>query len=137
MQLIYAIEIDPENYVAESFHKRMLPPAKCPHCSRTKTLWALGYYSRNLSRMTGQTGFDSGDLGLLFNWGSRIWSYGPSIQFPIFEGGRIAANIKEQRATYEENVANYRQSVLVAFQDVENNTGAGAVAGMTVTDDCN
>lgn len=69
--------------------------------------------------LTGQTGFDSGDLGLLFNWESRIWSYGPSIQFPIFEGGRISANIKEQRAAYEENVANYRQTVLVAFQNVE------------------
>jgi len=51
MQLIYAIEIDPEQYVAESFHKLMLPPAKCPHCCRLKTLWALGYYCRNLSRM--------------------------------------------------------------------------------------
>jgi multidrug efflux system outer membrane protein len=71
-------------------------------------------------RLTGETGFDSGDLGLLFNWESRIWSYGPSVQFPIFEGGRIAANIKQQRAAYEENVANYRQQVLTAFQDVEN-----------------
>ncbi len=70
-------------------------------------------------RLTGQTGFDSGDLGMLINWESRIWSYGPSIQFPIFEGGRIAANIKQERATYEENVANYRQQVLTAFQDVE------------------
>jgi multidrug efflux system outer membrane protein len=69
--------------------------------------------------LTGQTGFDSGDLGLLFNWQSRIWSYGPSIQFPIFEGGKISANVKEQRAAYEENVANYRQDVLVAFQNVE------------------
>jgi multidrug efflux system outer membrane protein len=69
--------------------------------------------------LTGQTGFDSGDLGLLFNWESRIWSYGPNIQFPIFEGGRISANVKQQRASYEENVANYRQQVLVAFQDVE------------------
>jgi multidrug efflux system outer membrane protein len=70
-------------------------------------------------RLTGQTGFDSGDIGLLFNWESRIWSYGPSIQFPIFEGGRISANVKQQRAAYEENVADYRQAVLVAFQDVE------------------
>lgn len=75
-------------------------------------------------RLTGQTGFDSGDLGQLFNWQSRIWSYGPSIQFPIFEGGRIEANIKQQRATYEENVANYRQQVLVAFQDVEDSLSA-------------
>ena len=70
-------------------------------------------------QLTGQTGFDSGDLGLLFNWESRIWSYGPSIQFPLFEGGQIDANVKRQRAAYEENVANYRQQVLVAFQDVE------------------
>ena len=70
-------------------------------------------------RLTGSTGLDSGDLGLLFNWESRIWSIGPSIEFPIFEGGRIEANVKQQRAAYEENVATYRQSVLVAFQDVE------------------
>ena len=74
--------------------------------------------------LTGQTGFDSGDLGLLFNWESRIWSYGPNIQFPIFEGGQISANVKQQRASYEENVANYRQSVLVAFQDVEDSLSA-------------
>ena len=69
--------------------------------------------------LTGQTGFDSGDLGLLLNWESRIWSYGPNIQFPIFEGGQISANVKQQKAAYEENVANYRQTVLVAFQNVE------------------
>ena len=69
--------------------------------------------------LTGSTGFDSGDLSLLFNWESRIWSYGPNIQFPIFEGGQISANVKQQRAAYEENVATYRQTVLVAFQDVE------------------
>jgi outer membrane protein, multidrug efflux system len=74
--------------------------------------------------LTGQTGLDSGDLGLLFNWESRIWSYGPNIQFPIFEGGQISANIKQQRASYEENVADYRQSVLVAFQDVEDSLSA-------------
>jgi multidrug efflux system outer membrane protein len=69
--------------------------------------------------LTGQTGFDSGDLSMLFNWESRIWSYGPNIQFPIFEGGQISADVKQQRAAYEENVADYRQQVLVAFQDVE------------------
>jgi multidrug efflux system outer membrane protein len=69
--------------------------------------------------LTGSTGFDSGDLGLLFNWQSRIWSYGPNIQFPIFEGGQISAQVKEAKAAYEENVANYREAVLVAFQNVE------------------
>jgi len=74
--------------------------------------------------LTGQTGLDSGDLGLLLNWESRIWAYGPNIQFPIFEGGQISANVKQQRASYEENVADYRQSVLVAFQDVEDSLSA-------------
>ena len=76
-----------------------------------------GYFP--VLNLTGSTGFDSGDLGLLFNWESRIWSYGPNIQFPVFEGGRISADIKQQRASYEENVANYREQVLVAFQNVE------------------
>src|SRR6202000_1371042 len=74
--------------------------------------------------LTGQTGFDSGDLGMLFNWESRMWFYVPNIEFPIFEGGQISANVKQQRAAYEENVANYRQSVLVAFQDVEDSLSA-------------
>jgi len=74
--------------------------------------------------LTGETGFDSGDLSLLFNWESRIWSYGPNIQFPIFEGGQISADVKQQRAAYEENVADYRQQVLVAFQDVEDSLSA-------------
>jgi multidrug efflux system outer membrane protein len=69
--------------------------------------------------LTGSTGFDSGDLGLLFNWQSRIWSYGPNIQFPIFEGGQISAQVKQEKASYEENVANYRETVLTAFQNVE------------------
>jgi len=69
--------------------------------------------------LTGQTGFDSGDLAMLFNWQSRIWSYGPNIQFPLFEGGQISANVKQQRASYEGNVAQYREQVLVAFQDVD------------------
>ena len=51
MQLICVVEMDPEQYVAQGFHKRMRPPEQCPHCSRAKTLWSLGYYSRNLSRI--------------------------------------------------------------------------------------
>ena len=84
---------------------------------------AIGSYFP-VVRLTGNAGFSSDDLGLLFNWQSRVWSYGPSIQFPIFEGGRIAADIKQQRATYEENVATYRQQVLTAFQDVEDSLSA-------------
>lgn len=70
-------------------------------------------------RLTGYSGLDSGDISTLVNWQSRVWSLGPNITLPIFEGGQISANVRLQRSTYEENVANYRQQVLVAFRDVE------------------
>lgn len=71
-------------------------------------------------RLTGAAGFESADLGSLFNWESRIWSIGPSVSLPIFEGGRNTARLAQTRAQYDEQVARYRQQVLVAFQDVEN-----------------
>ncbi len=71
-------------------------------------------------RLTGSGGFVSGDIESLFNWDSRIWSFGPTISLPIFAGGRNTANLNRSRAVYEEAVAKYRQRVLVAFGDVEN-----------------
>jgi hypothetical protein len=49
--LIRAVNMDAERYVAEKFEKQIRPPEKCPHCCGSKTLWALGYYVRNLSRL--------------------------------------------------------------------------------------
>jgi multidrug efflux system outer membrane protein len=71
-------------------------------------------------RLTGTAGFESADIGLLFNWESRIWQVGPSVTLPIFEGGRNVANLGAARARYDEAVGRYRGQVLVAFQDVEN-----------------
>lgn len=71
-------------------------------------------------RLTGSGGFVSGDLDTLFNWESRVWSIGPSISLPIFSGTRSQDNLKRARGAYDEAVANYRKSVLVAFSDVEN-----------------
>lgn len=71
-------------------------------------------------RLTGAAGFESADLGSLFAWESRLWSLGPSVQLPIFEGGRNAARLRQTRAQHEEQVGRYRQQVLVAFQEVEN-----------------
>jgi multidrug efflux system outer membrane protein len=70
-------------------------------------------------RLTGDTGLDSGDISTLINWQSRVWAIGPSIYVPLFEGGEISANVRKQKAAYEEQVADYRQQVLVAFRDVE------------------
>ena len=51
MQVIYAIDIDPEEYVASALQKQVSPPDRCPNCNQAKSLWALGYYGRNLSRI--------------------------------------------------------------------------------------
>ena len=61
---------------------------------------------------------------------SFTWFFGPSISLPIFQGGRLSANLKRARAAYDESVANYRQQVLVAFQEVED-----ALAGLRILED--
>jgi multidrug efflux system outer membrane protein len=70
--------------------------------------------------LTGSGGYLSGDVESLFNWNSRVWSFGPSVSLPIFAGGRNRANLERARNAYTESVALYRQQVLVAFGDVEN-----------------
>ena len=75
-------------------------------------------------RLNGLAGFESIDAATLFNWPSRLWAVGPSITLPLFEGGRLRANLRFTRAAYEEMVANYRQTLLAAFADVEDNLAA-------------
>ena len=70
--------------------------------------------------LTASGGYLSGDVETLFNWGSHTWSIGPSVSLPIFAGGRNRANLQRARGQFDENVALYRQQVLVAFGDVEN-----------------
>lgn len=70
--------------------------------------------------ITGAAGFESATVTDLFNWQSHIWQIMPSINVPIFEGGRNTANLEATRARYDQQIARYRQQVLVAFQDVEN-----------------
>ncbi len=70
-------------------------------------------------RLTGTAGIESAELKDIFNWENRIWSIGPSVSFPLFEGGRNRAGVQRAQATYEEAVAQYRSQVLVAFHEVE------------------
>jgi outer membrane protein, multidrug efflux system len=71
--------------------------------------------------INGLGGFESLNAGTVFNWQSRFWSLGPSLTLPIFEGGQNVANLRASHAAYDESVANYRQSVLTAFAEVEDN----------------
>jgi multidrug efflux pump len=70
-------------------------------------------------RLTGYAGVESEDFDGLFDASSNIWSIGPSVSLPIFRGGRNQANLHRSRAAFDASVAAYRQSVLVAFKEVQ------------------
>ena len=69
-------------------------------------------------------GFTSSDASTWFTWPSRVWSFGPAVQETIFDGGQRGALTDQARATFDEAVAAYRQSVLAAFQNVEDQLAA-------------
>jgi multidrug efflux system outer membrane protein len=75
-------------------------------------------------RFNGLAGLQSVDAGSWFNWPSRFWSVGPSLEVPLFTGGRNRAQLEFARAAYTESVAQYRQTVLTAFQEVEDQLAA-------------
>ena len=70
--------------------------------------------------INGATGFETANIGDIFAGQSLIWSLGPSITVPIFEGFRLKAGLRSAKAQYRETVDNYRNQVLSAFEDVEN-----------------
>jgi NodT family efflux transporter outer membrane factor (OMF) lipoprotein len=69
-------------------------------------------------------GFQSSLLSQLFSLPSRYWSLGPALAQTIFDAGLRRAQTAQAMATYDENVANYRQTVLAGFQEVEDNLAA-------------
>jgi multidrug efflux system outer membrane protein len=69
--------------------------------------------------ISGSGGFQSTSLGSLISAPSAFWSLGGDLLQPIFNGGRNRANLAATQAAYQESVANYRQSALTAFQQVE------------------
>src|SRR5438034_4955392 len=69
-------------------------------------------------------GFQSSLLSHLISLPSRFWSLGPALAQVIFDAGLRRAQTAQAIATYDENVANYRQTVLAGFQEVEDNLAA-------------
>lgn len=69
-------------------------------------------------------GFESTSITQWFTWPSRFWSVGPTLSETLFDAGLRRATVEQFRAQYDVTVANYRQSVLVAFQQVEDNLAA-------------
>jgi NodT family efflux transporter outer membrane factor (OMF) lipoprotein len=74
--------------------------------------------------LSAQGGLESSALKTLFNASSRFWSVGPSVSETLFDAGLRRATINQFVALYNANVAGYRQTVLNAFQQVEDNMAA-------------
>jgi NodT family efflux transporter outer membrane factor (OMF) lipoprotein len=66
-------------------------------------------------------GLQSGSIVNWFTWPSRFWSVGPQLLETIYDAGRRRAQVANALAGYDISVANYRQSALTAFQEVEDN----------------
>jgi NodT family efflux transporter outer membrane factor (OMF) lipoprotein len=69
--------------------------------------------------ISGTAGYESAMLKHLFDWPSRVWSLGPSASQVIFDGGLYRAELHQYEAEYNSDLATYRQTVLTAFQQVE------------------
>jgi outer membrane protein TolC len=70
--------------------------------------------------LVGSAGLESISASDFFTAGSKVWSFGPSITWPIFQGGRIVATIEVRNAEALQALLTYRQTVLAALEDAEN-----------------
>jgi NodT family efflux transporter outer membrane factor (OMF) lipoprotein len=74
--------------------------------------------------LSASAGFESTSLPSLLDWPNRMWSLGASAAQVLFDGGLRGAQNAQATAQYDATVANYRQTVLTAFQSVEDNLAA-------------
>ena len=74
--------------------------------------------------LTASGGYASPELGDLFKWSARAWGVGALLSLPVFDGGRREAGVMNATAQLDEAVARYREQVLVAFRDVEDQLSA-------------
>jgi NodT family efflux transporter outer membrane factor (OMF) lipoprotein len=69
-------------------------------------------------------GFESSSASDWLTWPSRFWSVGPALAETLFDAGLRRATVQQYQAAYDQTVATYRQTVLTAFQQVEDNLAA-------------
>jgi len=82
--------------------------------------------------LTASGGFEASTLEHAFDWPSRFWSIGPSVSQLIFDGGLYRAELQQYTATYNADVAIYRQTALTAFQQVEDELAATRILSQQV-----
>lgn len=84
---------------------------------------AIASYFPDLT-LSASYGFTSSALGNLAQAPSNVWSFGPALAETVIDFGARAAQVEAARAAYDQTVANYRQTVLTGFQQVEDNLAA-------------
>jgi NodT family efflux transporter outer membrane factor (OMF) lipoprotein len=84
---------------------------------------AKAAYYPNIT-LSASGGFESSSASSLLNWSSRVWSVGSGLAQSVFDAGLRRATVQQFRAAYENTVAQYRQTVLTAFQQVEDDLAA-------------
>lgn len=79
--------------------------------------------------ITASGGGAAGHFSDVFKWSSRSWVLGALLSMPLIDGGRNSNNVKRSEAALEESVAGYRQTVLGAFAEVEDNLAGLRILG--------
>jgi NodT family efflux transporter outer membrane factor (OMF) lipoprotein len=77
--------------------------------------------------LSGSAGYQGSQYQHLFSVPNEIWSLGAGAVMPLFDAGKVRAQVRQARAAYEGSLATYRQTVLAAFQEVEDNLAAAAI----------
>ena len=74
-------------------------------------------------------GYRNSEWANLFTLPNRFWSIGPALALTLFDGGLKRSQISQAEAVYDQNAATYRQTVLTAFQEVEDSLAAIRILG--------
>ena len=85
---------------------------------------AAFYPSIGLTTNSAPVGLESTSFKHWISWPSRFWSVGPGVAETVYDAGKRRATLNQNIAAYDATVANYRQTVLTAFQQVEDNVAA-------------
>lgn len=85
--------------------------------------------------LSAEGGFESSTWAHLLDWPSRFWSIGPSVSETIFDAGLRRATVNQYVATYNADVAGYRQTVLNAFQQVEDYLAATRILSQQIVEE--
>jgi NodT family efflux transporter outer membrane factor (OMF) lipoprotein len=88
------------------------------HAATARTGVAVADFFPSVS-LSGDFGFDSLHAGALFDWSSRTFMVGPTVNLPLFQGGRLKGELRLRRSQERQAAVHYRQTVLQGLQEVD------------------